>query len=124
MAVVQKNGHGQLAPGCGEHEIGRMVAVDIARGDLQSAGRSDDANGTGTSSGQLKLNPIICERRIAAAGLNDGQIRPQVAVEVRKGKGSVRRNGKKRLSVRQGLGRCGHSEAEKKQSAKRPGEPP
>lgn len=124
MAVVQKNGHGQLAPGCGEHEIGRMVAVDIARGDLQPACRSDDANGMGTNSGQMKLNPIICERRIAAAGLNDGQIRPQVAVKVRKGKGSVERNGKNRLALRQGLRRSGHSEAERKQSAKQPGEPP
>ena len=122
MAVVQQYRHRQLAPGCGEHEIGRMVAVDIARGDLQPACRSDDANGMGTNSGQMKLNPIICERRIAAAGLNDGQIRPQVAVKVRKGKGV--RNGKNRLALRQGLRRSGHSEAERKQSAKQPGEPP
>ena len=124
MAIVQKNGHGLLAPGCGEHQIGCMVAVDIARGDLQSACRSDDANRMGTNSGQMKLNPIICERRITAAGLNDGQIRTQVAVKVRKGKGSGERNGKNRLALRPGLRRSGHSEAEKKQSTKQPGEPP
>jgi hypothetical protein len=78
----------------------------------------------GTNSGQMKLNPIICERRIAAAGLNDGQIRPQVAVKVRKGKGSVERNGKNRLALREDLRRSGHGEADKSQSAKQPGEPP
>jgi hypothetical protein len=101
-----------------------MVAVDIARGNLQSARRSDDANGMGANSGQMKLNPIVCERRIAAAGLNDGQIRPEVAVKVRKGKRSVGRNGKNSLAVRQALRRSAHSKAEKNQSAKQPGEPP
>ena len=92
MAVVQKNRYRQLAPGCGENEIGHVVAVDIACRDLQSACGSDDADGMQTDSGQMKLNPVVCKRQIATPGLDDRQIRPQVAVKIRKGKGSIGRN--------------------------------
>jgi len=92
VAVVQQYRHRQLAPGCGENEIRHVIAVDVACRDLQSACGSDDADGMQTGSGQMKLNPVVCKRQVAAPGLDDRQIRPQVAVKIRKGKGSIGQN--------------------------------
>jgi len=45
MSIVKKYRYGQLEPGRPDNEINGMVAIDVARLDLESAGRRNKLNG-------------------------------------------------------------------------------
>jgi len=64
-----------------------MVAVYIARGDLESAWRRCDAHqGASQSAAQLKGDPILRIHGATLSGLNSGKVRSPVAIEVCYGK--------------------------------------
>jgi hypothetical protein len=44
VAVIEKNRDGLLKPRCRQDQVKRMVAVNIARGDMQAPGRPDNPN--------------------------------------------------------------------------------
>jgi hypothetical protein len=70
-----------------------MVSVDVARLDLKPANRSDNLNGLVLSGREPKVNPVVRAGEIASPDPNGGQIRAEVAVEIRDRKRQSRLNG-------------------------------
>jgi len=59
VSVVKKNCHRFSRPGCCEDEVKGVIAIDIARNDLEAANRRVDLKYLTACSGELKLNPIV-----------------------------------------------------------------
>jgi len=71
VTIVQENGYGLVTPSGCENEIWDMVAVDIPRSHLQPTCGRDDPNGLRPGRCELKLDPVICERKVTSPCLND-----------------------------------------------------
>ena len=60
VTIIEKNCHGLPKPRCSEDQIESVIAVDIARSDLETAYRRDDLKRLPPGGTELQLNPIIC----------------------------------------------------------------
>jgi hypothetical protein len=82
MAVIEKYRYRLSEPSGDEDQVDRMVAIDIARFDQQAARRGNELNGLSPDGGKLKLNRVISTARAVLYGLNAGEIRTKVPVEI------------------------------------------
>jgi len=82
VAIIEKNRHGLLKPRAGQNQIEGMVTVDVARHDLQAAGRGDDQNPLALASRNLQPNPVVCQGNITSPCFNIGQVGTAIAVQV------------------------------------------
>ncbi len=73
-------------PGSGEDQVNSAVSIDIAGLDQEAACRRTNLNGLSPDRGELKLNPVIGTAGTVWPGLNSGQIRTTVPVEIGNGK--------------------------------------
>lgn len=90
-----------------------MIAIYIARRDLQAAGRANNENRLPPGPANLQLDPVVGARDVASSNLHAGQVWNQVPVEVRHGKLQARSNrGRNTPGVRSG--RCTRNQAGKK----------
>ena len=59
VSVVKKNCHWFSRPGCCEDQVKGVIAIDIARNDLETAYWRVDLKYLTAGPGELKLNPIV-----------------------------------------------------------------
>lgn len=84
-AVVEKN-RDRFAKGGGrEDKINGVVAVDVARQDLQATGWGYDSDGLAATGSQLKPNRVNGLARIGTGDFDAGQVGMQVAVKISDG---------------------------------------
>jgi hypothetical protein len=86
MTIIQKNGHGLVKPGSGYHQVRSVIAIDIARHNLQPSSRRDDQNGLASRRTELQLNPIIRSEDAARASSDRHQVRTKIPVKISDGK--------------------------------------
>jgi len=86
LAVIQENRHEMRIENRSDDKIGEFVPIHVPRGDLQAAGRADNADsgfGTGT---EVKVDRILRGERAIARDADHSQIGFPVAVKIRDGK--------------------------------------
>jgi hypothetical protein len=86
MTIIEKYRYGPIEPSLGQDQINGVVSVNVACLDAQTAGRRDHPNRLPPSRGELKLNPVIGGAGTVGLGLDAGQVRAKVAIEVGDGK--------------------------------------
>src|SRR5579885_373089 len=87
MAIVEKDSNWLSFPGGGQHEIERVITVDVPRLDEEAPLGSNQAEGSRLTSRETELNPIVIrERRACLAGLDGSQVGPLIAIEIGNGK--------------------------------------
>ena len=82
MAVIEKNRDRLIKPRAGQNQIKGMVAVDVARHDLQAARRGNDQNPLALASRNLQPNPVVCQGNITSPGFNISQVGTTIAVQI------------------------------------------
>jgi len=102
VAVIDQNRDRLIQPGRADNQINNVVAVNVARRDLQSANRSVHADGLPRARAQAEIDPVARMRRADQPSLDGGKIRPIVPIEIRD------REMRSRGSMRQHI-RSGHS---------------
>jgi hypothetical protein len=105
-SIVQQHRHRTVLPCRGNHQVEKVVAIHIARSDVQAAARRIDADGVAQTGAELQADPVA-RRRAVQAALHRRQIRPAIAVKIpnREMRIPLRRE-RVRISLR--LGRCGN----------------
>jgi len=82
MAIIEKNRYRLFKPRGRYHQIRRVIAVHIARGDMQSPGRRNNQNRLKPRRTELQLNPIIGSQNVTRAGFYSHQVGPQIPIEI------------------------------------------
>lgn len=85
MSVIHKNGDWTMQEQGGYDNVEKVVAVHIARRELQSANRSGNANRLPRAGAQLESDPVLRLRIPASRDLNAGQVRQPVTIKIRNG---------------------------------------
>ena len=74
MAIIQKNGYGLLKPGRGNDQVKNMIAVDVARSDLNAAHRGDDPKRLSFGGAESNIYPVVRAGSVAFAWLDADQV--------------------------------------------------
>ena len=74
MAIIQKYRYGLSEPCGSKNQVNGVISVDVARLNLQAAGRRDKLNGLPARGGELKVNPIGACIGGAVSVLNAGEV--------------------------------------------------
>ena len=84
-AVVQKDRDRFAKGGGGEDKINGVVAIDVARQDLQAPGWGYDSDGLAAAGSQLKPNRVNALARVGTGDFDAGQVGMQVSVKISDG---------------------------------------
>ncbi len=93
MAVVQKDGNNPMLPGRPDDQIESGITIHIARGNVQTAKRTNDFNGLSAAGGEPESDPVTHRRGIEAIECDTCQVRFPVTIEI--GKREVRGRGER-----------------------------
>jgi hypothetical protein len=97
VTIVEQNRDGIPAPDGRQHQVERVIAIDVTHLDEQTSLGSNQTEGCGLYRGEPELHPVVIRRRrIRLAGLNSGQVWALIAVEVGDGEWHARSSGTKR----------------------------
>ena len=84
--IIQQNGDGLVCPRRRDDDIGKIVSVYVARGDLQPASGRCDAHGLPAASAKVKCDPVARTARTALTDVHAGKIRAVISVKISDGK--------------------------------------
>jgi hypothetical protein len=83
VAIIEENRYRLTEPSRGEDKVNNMVSVNVACLNLETPGRCDEPNRLPSGCRKLQLNPVFSAGEATLAGLNTGNIRNRIAVEIR-----------------------------------------